>query len=333
MSLMSTRPDGFFAQKAMDGQPGVNGSPLLMAMRNACFNYRQSMRQSYYESIGDAEEVRRQFLLGWQLKADLGNRAFLDGMLIIVEAFESWYDARRGVISLPRPGDRSIGLHCVHLTHYADSGEILGFWNNWGSGWGDHAHGMLPFKYLDKYFYEAFVTRHARFGPPLWNYASTPAPLPRQELYRRLIAEAPRERVRLRRRKGENWVLEIYETWSPTTERRVMCADVQNGFGLHVGWAFLRFEPGEPRPLMEIPELFVWPTFRRMGIGRILEGVALDYADAWNCGEIHLMMNEADAIVGPPRAAARTFALALGYEWRWRNEVAPRRPATAIKRL
>jgi hypothetical protein len=68
-----------------------------------------------------------------------------------------------------------------------------------------------------------------------------------------------------------------------------------------------------------------------MGIGRMLDGLAVSYAASWGCREIRLMMNEADAVVGPPRAVARMFGKSLGYEWRWRAETEPRRPATAIK--
>jgi GNAT superfamily N-acetyltransferase len=76
----------------------------------------------------------------------------------------------------------------------------------------------------------------------------------------------------------------------------------------------------------------VWPAFRRMGIGRILDEIACDYATHWKCDEVHLMMNEADSTL-PLRAAARLFGTALGYEWRWRPELSPRRPATGIKKL
>jgi GNAT superfamily N-acetyltransferase len=98
-----------------------------------------------------------------------------------------------------------------------------------------------------------------------------------------------------------------------------------------MGWAFLR--RSESSDVMEIPELFVWPTFRRMGIARILEKHAVDVALEAGITEIHLMLNEADAVVGPPRAQARAFAKALGYDWRWRVEVGPRRPGTGIKTL
>jgi GNAT superfamily N-acetyltransferase len=330
MSLLQNRPDGFFAQKSIDGQPRVNGSMLLMAMRMSRFMFRPLHRQHYYESISDPAEVQRQFLQSFQLRQLGVPRAQVDGMHIIVEAFESWYNAPGGDVGMPGPGDKSIGLHCVHLTHYSDSGAILGFWNCWGSAWGKQGHGTIPFEYLEKYLYEAFATRRGRFAPGLWNFEDT-GRMPSRELRRRLLLEAPRERVRIRRGKGENWVLEIWETWSPATERRVMCFEVQNGFGLPMGWMFLR--PTADGGVCEIAELFVWPTFRRMGIGRYLEDVARDYATSWGCEAIHLMMNEADAVIGPPRAAARLFGQALGYDWRWRADVAPRTSATGIKRV
>ena len=113
----------------------------------------------------------------------------------------------------------------------------------------------------------------------------------------------------------------------------MICVDIQNGFGLRMGWMFLRHRLEGAGAVMEIPELFVWPTFRRMGIGRELEAIGQDIAGTWHCSQLHLMMNEADALVGPPRRAARNFGQALGYRWRWRDEVAPRRVATGVKRI
>jgi GNAT superfamily N-acetyltransferase len=331
MSLLTERDDGFFAQKTIDGLPRVNGSPLLMGMRNGHFMYRQGGRQAYYESVCDPAEVRRQFLESMWLRSIYAARSSI-GMLIIVEAFESWYRAPKGVIPMPSLNDRSIGLHCVHLTHYAKSGELLGFWNNWGAGWGERGHGMLPYAYLEKYFYEAFAVRHARYGPPAWQFTDKPEHIDQPELRRRSLLQAPRQRTRIRKSKGENWILEIYETSSPTTRYLVLCVEVQSGFGLRMGWAFLRPSPAGTVRTLEIPELFVWPAFRRMGIGRMLDEIVCDYATHWKCDEIHLMMNEADSTLSL-RSAARLFGSAMGYEWRWRPELSPRRPATGIKKL
>lgn len=153
MSLLGQRTDGFFVVKSIDGQPHVNGSPLIWSMRTFHFMFRTLKRQNYYESVGDPAEVQRQLLLGFSLHGIGVPRAQIDGIIIIVEAFESWYTAPRGVISMPRPDDTSIGLHCVHLTHYADSGAVLGFWNCWGPSWGDREHGTMSFEYLERYFH------------------------------------------------------------------------------------------------------------------------------------------------------------------------------------
>lgn len=331
-SIVEARHHGFFAMKSIDGLPLVNGSFALIGLRTHRFMRRRGQRQTYYESIGDAREVQRQFMRLGNLLALGVPRALLDRFVIVVQAFESWYTAPSGNVSLPRAGDRSIGLHCVALTHYENHAESIGFANSWGRGWGNGGYGKLSIEYLERHFHEAFVTRRARFFPPPWNFTSWPDPMSPGERRRRLLLQAPRQIPWRRRAKGENWAIEVYEVASPTTGEFVLCVDVRNGFGLRMGWAFLRYREASGG-ILEIPELFVWPTFRRMGIGRMLEDVALDYAESWEVGEIHLMMNEADAVIGAPRAAARLFGNALGYEWHWRPESAPRRAGTGIKRV
>jgi GNAT superfamily N-acetyltransferase len=333
MTLLGNRVggDGFFACKAIDGQPRVNGTPSIFGARMAHFMYRMYERQKYYESTSDPAVVKRLFLDFAALR-EAGVSKGLDGILIIVEAFESWRTAKNGEIALPGPGDKSIGLHCVFLTHYKAYGEILGFANNWGRGWGKRGYGTLSFEYLEKHLHEAHIIRHARWGPRANRFRETPGPLTMAERRRRSRIGAPRRRFRERVAEGESRVIETYETSSPTTGRAVICVDVQNGFGLRMGWMFLRYRPEDKGAVMEIPELFVWPTFRGMGIGRELEEIAQDIARLWNCSELHLMMNEADAILSL-RGAARNFGQALGYKWRWRDEVAPRRLATGLKRL
>jgi GNAT superfamily N-acetyltransferase len=333
MTLLQDRVggDGFFACKAIDGQPRVNGTPSIFGARMAHFMYRMYQRQKYYESTSDPAVVKRLFLDFGALR-EAGVRQGLDWILIVVEAFESWRTAKNGEIALPGPGEKSIGLHCVFLTHYKAHGEILGFVNSWGRGWGKKGFGTLPFEYLERHLYEAYINRDARWGPSDFRFQKEPGALTVAERRRRSWIAAPRWRTRERVANGESRIVEIYETSSPTTGFPVICVDVQNGFGLRMGWAFLRYRREETGGVMEIPELFVWPTFRRMGIGRELEEIAEDVARLWDCSELRLMMNEADAIVSL-RGAARNFGQALGYKWRWRDEVAPRRVATGLKRI
>jgi GNAT superfamily N-acetyltransferase len=330
MSTLTDRPALFFVQKSIDGLPRVNGSHLIMAQRSSMFTFRPFHRQYYYEMLPDAEQAQRLLLESARWSEGLGiSKAYADHVHIVVEAFESWYKAPRGEIPMPATGDRSIGLHAVLLTGYRDSGATISFINSWGPGWGARGYGTMPFEYLQRYFHDAAVTRRARWGLTGWKLAQA-GEVSKRDLRQRFFVENPRFRGRLRIGDGENWQTCAYDLHSPWTGHPVGCVEIANGFGLKMGWAFFRYLPPN---VIEIPELFVWPTFRRMGVGRILEEFATEYTRLWECSEIRLMMNEADAAVGPPRAAARLFAQACGYQWKWRQEVAPRRPATASKKI
>jgi GNAT superfamily N-acetyltransferase len=333
LSVLENRADGFFIQKAIDGAPRVNGSQLVMAQRVATFIWRPFHRQFYYEALPDARQAQRLFVESLNWYASLGvPRAHIDHVHIAVKAFRSWYTAPNGRILMPSPGDPSIGLHAVLLTHYSDSGGTLGFVNSWGPNWGERGYGTMPFEYLERYFFDAIVTRRARWGPMSWTFHGCHDHSPR-EIRRRFAIENPRFRGKVRVASGENWQTCVYDTLSPWTDKDVVCVEVANGFGLKMGWAFFRNLSSAGTNVLEVPELFVWPTFRRMGVGRILNEYAEGYAQMWRCSEIRLMMNEADAVVGPPRAAARLFGQACGYQWTWRQEVAPRRTATGSKQI
>jgi GNAT superfamily N-acetyltransferase len=129
---------------------------------------------------------------------------------------------------------------------------------------------------------------------------------------------------------GRNVRVIRYETLSPVTDSPVTCLELTTGFGLRMGWIFLRHHEGCEK-YTEITELFVWPTYRRMRLGESLEAAGVDEARLFGSREIRLIMNEADAVSGPPQRAARNFARACGYDLRWRTSVAPRSRATGIK--
>lgn len=104
------------------------------------------------------------------------------------------------------------------------------------------------------------------------------------------------------------------------------------GYELRIGWMFLRHSLGCDK-FSEITELYIWPIYRRMHLGTSLEEAAVSEAQDYGSTEIRLIMNEADAVIGPPRAAARKFAKARGYDLRWRDTVQPRARATGTKAL
>jgi len=287
-------------------------------------------RQSYYESIADpgevveqVEEVERLRWAGVPLYA-------LDRHMAVFWVFQSSRKAPGGLLSQPMPDDESIGLHAVSVEGFDSATNSIRFRNNWGSGWGDRGYGNVTIDYLEKFHHETFVQRMARWGPsPYKRTRMLAAQGDRNEIRRLWSVQNPRE-VLIARGRGFNLRIHYYETVSPTTNADVTCFAVTTGFGLRIGWCFLRhLETG----LAEIAELFVWPTFRRMGIGSWLEAEAVEAAAYRGSSVIQLIMNEADAVIGPPRAAARKFAAARGYSLRWRLGVNPRSHATGIKAI
>jgi ribosomal protein S18 acetylase RimI-like enzyme len=256
----------------------------------------------------------------------------LDSHLLVFWIFESAYHAPLGRVTLPKSGEKSIALHAVYVDGFDQATESFRFRNNWGAGWGDHGYGYVTLEYLKKYHHETFVNRAARWGPSPYKSAQMLAATTEPREVRRLWSvQNPRQVYRIRR-KGYSFRYIRYETISPTTSEKVMCSEVTTGFGLRMGWCFLRHHAGD-RPVTEITELFVWPTFRRIGIGRWLEAEAVEDARYEGSSEVQLIMNEADAVVGPPRACARSFAMACGYSLRWRERTGPRSRAVGVKTI
>lgn len=331
LSACDRRAD-FRLIKSIDGIPKVNGAYLIFAERFGYFRGGWYGRQTYYESISDPSEVARQVMWNEKLRWAGFPRESLDTHLMVVEWFDSSREARDGVITLPKGEEKSIGLHCVAIESYDSETDSFGFWNSWGSQWGKWGYGSMSIDYVQRYHYETFVLRHARWGPSLAKVdRMSAAQEDMKELRRLWIAENPRF-IDLVRGRGRNVRVIRYESLSPSTSDPVTCFELTTGFGLRMGWTFLRHRQGDSK-YTEITELFVWPIYRRMHLGRELEALGVDEAKAFGSREIRLIMNEADAVIGPPRGAARNFAKACGYSMRWRGRVAPRAVATGIKAI
>jgi GNAT superfamily N-acetyltransferase len=200
-----------------------------------------------------------------------------------------------------------------------------------GTDWGRKGYGTVSLEYVQEFYYDTFVSRHARWGPSPYKMTAMEKARNSPEAFRRLwMVENPRDRGGLRgRKKTVRW--ERYATVSPTTGEHVTCLELRTGFGLRMGWTFLRHRQGRVRTT-EITELYVWPVYRRVGFGSWLEEQAVEEAKYVGSEEIHLLMNEADSVLSV-RGAARKFATARGYSIFWRETVAPRAKATCIKSI
>lgn len=57
---------------------------------------------------------------------------------------------KTGVIPLPAASEASIGGHCVTCVGYDDRRHALEIQNSWGTGWGEHGFGWLPYDYVTR---------------------------------------------------------------------------------------------------------------------------------------------------------------------------------------
>jgi hypothetical protein len=334
-TLFEDRTQGFHVQKTMDGMPGVNGSTQLSGARLLHYSFqRQKLGQALYEFASSLDEFVRQLQVWGTLEYAHLPSYTLDSFALVLEVFEGSHTAPKGVLVEPRAGEKSLGMHSVHVTGFEDSGETILFVNSWGATWGDRGHGAVSREYLKRYFHQALTSRPAAHGPTalkdkLWEHDVT------SQKFRSLwLVQNPIWSRRISSDVG-NLRLRLYESISPEHGTIVDCIEVRNGYGLRLGWAFVNHRKNDKDTgrFSEIIEIFCWPAFRRLGIGRLLEETAVYRARIAGSASISVLMHEADAIVGSPRAAARLFGKVMGYEWRWRATTGLRLAAVGFKNL
>jgi C1A family cysteine protease len=64
------------------------------------------------------------------------------------ESLESAATAQSGLITMPGRSERVIGGHAVLAVGYDTTRRLFTIRNSWGSEWGDHGYGYMPFSYL-----------------------------------------------------------------------------------------------------------------------------------------------------------------------------------------
>lgn len=77
----------------------------------------------------------------------------MDGPCVLgVLVYEKWMKSptqKDGIIKMPSPNERDIGLHAVCAVGYDDQKKLVKFKNSWGIKWGDKGYGYLPYDYFD----------------------------------------------------------------------------------------------------------------------------------------------------------------------------------------
>jgi len=102
----------------------------------------------------------------YDMKSALANNGpFVIGVIV----FDSWFQTsvnQTGQILMPtseeiarlREDRNAFGGHAICIIGYDDQNQRFKFKNSWGSDWGDHGYGTIPYDYLKDYGWDAWTT-------------------------------------------------------------------------------------------------------------------------------------------------------------------------------
>lgn len=73
-----------------------------------------------------------------------GGNVFIGGFI----CYDNMHSSVNGLIPNPVATSKTIGGHAICFVGYDDVRQVFKFKNSWGSTWGDHGYGYLPYQYL-----------------------------------------------------------------------------------------------------------------------------------------------------------------------------------------
>jgi esterase/lipase superfamily enzyme/GNAT superfamily N-acetyltransferase len=181
----------------------------------------------------------------------------LGGFSLSIEVTEEWYDPPDGIIASIPPNSPVLGSHAIGGLQHAPGSNLLLFPNSWGEKWGHEGWGMIAPELIDRYLVECWAMVGVAKFPPLTTKSGLVVLL---------------------------W--KSSESGQEVHGREILDADS----GERIGWCFL-VRRGN---VLDIEELFVWPTHRRNGFGSILADLARELAVKANC-KLRALVSYADS--------------------------------------
>jgi GNAT superfamily N-acetyltransferase len=147
---------------------------------------------------------------------------------------DQWFDAPAGEIEMPGVGDAIVGGHQICIDGLVDSRHAFHFTNSWGREWGEEGFGWLPYEYFDRYLIDAWTCRGLGERTP-WH------------------SDATKPHINWGVTDYRGGVLHVQEVFDHADD------EVQ-------AWSFCVEHGG----YLDIEDLYVRPSFRSHGLGRLL---------------------------------------------------------------
>jgi GNAT superfamily N-acetyltransferase len=321
LEWIAANPDSQYKWiKLIDGDPR-DGASMLNSFRVVMFCALRN-RQVFYEPLSGHDAILRVLQRDAVLESlSLKTRNHVS---IAFHMFPSAYDAPEGRLSLPKSGERPVAVHAVRIAGWEDSGETVYFANSWGTGWGDKGYGRMSRAYVDRYLQDAWTRQSIRYGPNAHTMRAFAGAKTRSDQRAALSMEIGRRRFRI-----GPFTLVRYEALSVETGVRSETIEVRSAAGLRLGWAMVRHGQDD---ISRVHDLFVWPSFRRRGIGSYIDKVLVASARFNGANELRVSLNACDALgTNPPVGIA--FGSTLGYSWTWRSSTLPNLVAIGSKAI
>ena len=76
----------------------------------------------------------------------------------LIVFYEFFYPNSDGVISYPEDTNKYYGGHAVPIIGDYPDKELFKIKNSWGTNWGNNGYGYLPYKYIEDFMLDAWVT-------------------------------------------------------------------------------------------------------------------------------------------------------------------------------
>jgi hypothetical protein len=84
------------------------------------------------------------------------------GGITLYRGFDAGTTATSGIVPMPKPKEDLMGAVSICFVGYDDQKKLLKFANNWGTKWGDHGYGYLPYDYFREQSSDCWTFRYAK---------------------------------------------------------------------------------------------------------------------------------------------------------------------------